>query len=85
MRRLRGAYREVFGPDAQGRFTPAQELVLADLKRFCHAETPCFDPDARIHAFREGRREVWLRKQTFLNLTDRQLADIKEPENDDDD
>lgn len=79
---MRAAYRDVFG--TEGSRTPAQELVVADMARFCHAHTPCFDQDARLHAFREGRREWWLRVQTFLNMTERQLAAIKEHDDDDD-
>jgi hypothetical protein len=85
MRRLRGAYRALFGPNEQGLFTREQEAALADLKRFCHADTSCFDADPRVHAHREGRREVWLRIQSFLQLTDRQIAGIKERDDDDDD
>jgi len=53
--------------------SPETEMVLADLKRFCHADTPCWAEDPREHAMREGRREVWLRIQQHLKLTD---ADI---------
>lgn len=82
MRRRRAGYRALFGPvhsaDGGQHFTPAQQAVLADLKRFCHASHPTWDTDPRIHALREGRREVWLRIQQFLALTDEQIADIKE-------
>lgn len=47
--------------------------VLADLKRFCRADTTCFDPDPRIHAALEGRREVWLRIQEHLELQPSEL------------
>lgn len=67
----RRAYEAVFkGPKA--------ETVLADLKRFCHAETSTFDADPRIHAFREGRREVWLRIQSYMALTEEQVRAFKE-------
>jgi len=81
MRRRRAAYRELFGTG--GNMTPAQRTALADLKRFCHAEYPTFDADPRVHALREGRREVWLRIHQFINLTDSQIADIKEDIEDD--
>ena len=83
MRRRRSGYRELFGPGRDGLFSAAQTAVLADLKRFCHAETPTFDRDPQVHAFREGRRDVWLRIQQFLALTDDQIAAIRETDDDD--
>lgn len=50
--------------------------VLTDLARFCRANETCFDPDPRIHAAAEGRREVYLRIVQNLNLTDEELATI---------
>jgi hypothetical protein len=84
MRRLRGAFRALFGPNELGLFTPEQQIALAELRRFCHADTSCFDADPRVHAHREGRREVWLRVQAFLQLTDLQIAGIKEIDDDSD-
>jgi len=55
------AYQRVFeGPDGQ--------QVLIDLARFCRAHESTFDPDARISATLDGRREVWLRIEQHLNL-----------------
>ncbi len=42
--------------------------VLADLRRFCRADQPCWDADQRIHALLEGRREVFLRLNDQINL-----------------
>lgn len=66
-RELARAYRRAFeGKDG--------ELILKDLAHFCHANRPTFDPgddpNGRKHAFREGRREVWLRIQEALATTD---------------
>lgn len=36
-------------------------LVLEDLSRFCRLNETCFHPDQRVHAVKEGRREVILR------------------------
>ena len=47
--------------------------VLSDLARFCRANQSTFHPDARAHAVAEGRREVWLRIQSHLQLTDDEL------------
>lgn len=54
----------------------AGQRVLQDLADFCRADETCFDPDPRVHAAKEGRREVWLRIQQHLNLTATQLAEI---------
>lgn len=56
--------------------TPAGQRVLEDLARFCHANTTCFAEDPRVHAVYEGRREVFLRIQSHLNLSPEQLYAI---------
>lgn len=52
---------------------PFADEVLQDLARFCRASQSTFHPDPRVHAVAEGRREVWLRIQQHLQLTDDQL------------
>jgi hypothetical protein len=47
--------------------------VLKDLAKFCRAHESTFHKDPRAHAVMEGRREVWLRIQNQLNLTDEEL------------
>lgn len=54
------------------RAPPGQE-VLKDLARFCRAHKSTFHEDPRAHAMLEGRREVWLRIQNHLNLTQSEL------------
>lgn len=44
-------------------------VLLSDLRRFCRADTSCFNPDPRIHAVLEGRREVMLRILDFTTLS----------------
>lgn len=44
--------------------------VLKDLAVFCGAAKSSFDSDPLKMAFREGRREVWLRIKTQLNITE---------------
>lgn len=53
--------------------TPAGQKVMEDLARFCRAHESTFHADPRIHAALEGRREVWLRIQQHLQLSDDQL------------
>lgn len=47
----------------------ANLAVLSDLAKFCRANRSTFDPDARVHAVLEGRREVWLRLANHLRLS----------------
>lgn len=47
--------------------------VIRDLAKFCRANETAFNPDPRVHAVLEGRREVWLRIQHHLKLTDEEL------------
>ena len=55
---------------------PLAEVVLKDLARFCRAHESTFHTDARAHAVAEGRREVWLRIQNHLQLTDGELWEL---------
>ncbi len=47
--------------------------VLEDLAKFCRAHESTFHEDPRLHAVLEGRREVWLRIQNHLQLSDDEL------------
>lgn len=58
---------------------PFAEEVLEDLAHFCRANESCFHQDPRAHAVAEGRREVWLRIQKHLQLTDEQLWAMHAP------
>lgn len=65
-RKLHGkifAYNRVFEPKS-----PHTQDVLKDLAIFCRAHSSTFHQDPRIHAMLEGRREVWLRIQEYLQL-----------------
>lgn len=53
--------------------TPHGAKVLADLAKFCRAQESTFHADPRVHAVAEGRREVWLRIQQHLNLSEQDL------------
>ena len=55
------------------------EAVLQDLAKFCRADDTTFLPDARASAVLDGRREVWLRIQKHLNLTDDELQKYINP------
>lgn len=59
-------FRQVFNSEAGQR-------VLADLAKFCFANESTFHADPRAHAFAEGRREVFLRIQHQLKLTNEQV------------
>lgn len=77
--RRRMAYRHLFQSG------PAADIVLSDLAKFCRAYKPTtvvspvsrqVDPIAT--AIAEGRREVWLRIQGHLHLSDDVVMNLKE-------
>lgn len=69
LRNRRMAYNLVFRRDQ-----PADQQVLIDLAKFCRANESCVVPGDRDRTLMlEGRREVWLRIQHHLGLTDDQL------------
>jgi hypothetical protein len=55
---------------------PSAKIVILDLAKFCRAHQSTFHEDSRIHAALEGRKEVWLRIQEHLNLTDEELMEL---------
>jgi hypothetical protein len=82
------AYKVTFLGDKGEPLNGARQ-VLADLKRFCHVDRPTIkiahgtgmiDPIASAVA--EGRREVWLRIQAMLNLSETQVQLLQEDFND---
>ncbi len=68
LRNRRLAYKRVFNPENQD-----VKALLADLARFCRAHESTFDPDPRVHALLEGRKEVWNRIQHHLQMTDEDI------------
>ncbi|QVM82941.1 hypothetical protein [Novosphingobium decolorationis] len=71
-------YRWLF-VEREGGVNGVGELVLADLRDFCHANEPTiFDTDPLIMARREGRREVFVRIQNFLNLDEHKVQQLME-------
>lgn len=72
------AYKRVFFP-ANGSTTPDTERILADLKKFCRGDRSTHIPgDPYSSANLEGRREVWLRICTFLNMSESDFYNLKE-------
>lgn len=68
----KNAYQKTFN-------NPEGRKVLADLRRFCRATSPTADVNnERATYLLEGRREVWLRIQSHLNLTDEQMYELIE-------
>lgn len=55
---------------------PANIHVLMDLARFCRANESTFNPDPRIAANLDGRREVWLHIQKYLHLSEEQIIQL---------
>lgn len=54
--------------------------VLMDLAIFCGAQKTTFNKDPYVMAAAEGRRQVWLRIQHYLNISDQTLWEIAERE-----
>lgn len=72
MMRRKQAYSIVFGSqDVQSE----RSVVWDDLARFCRDRQSCFDPDPRIHAALEGRREVFLRIRDYVELSVEELCE----------
>ena len=64
------AYQLVF--DKENKYTQA---VLRDLAKFCRAHETCFG-DAKTQDLLEGRRQVWLRIQQYLKLSEDELIEL---------
>lgn len=58
------------------------KLVLQDLEKFCRGgvKYSAFDPDPRIHAALEGRRETYNRIRQHLDLPLDDLVELYAPE-----
>lgn len=66
------AYKQTFKGE------PASK-VMADLERFCHVNTTTHvDGDSHGTSQLEGRRQVWLRIQGYLNLREGQIGEMLE-------
>lgn len=66
------AYRKTFD-------NPEGRKVLADLRRFCHATTPTADVNSTNTTYLlEGRREVYLRILSHMNLTEEDVYELIE-------
>lgn len=52
------------------------QAVLADLAKFCRANKTTFHKDDRASAVLQGRHEVWLRIQNYLNLSPDELWEL---------
>ena len=78
------SYRRIF-QDAGGAISPDDEIVLADLRRFCRATstTVTVSPisktiDPLAMAMAEGRREVWLRIMAHLHIDEKQVFNLED-------
>jgi hypothetical protein len=49
------------------------EKVLHDLSKFCRADSSTFHENPHLASKLDGRREVWLRIQKHLNMTEEEL------------
>lgn len=67
---LQTAYQKIFN-------SKHGKQVLADLKRFCRDRESTFNPDPRVAAMLDGRREVILRVKDYLELNRDELWELK--------
>lgn len=71
VRQLRSAYNLTF------RTPSGTNYVLPDLSEFCHAQEPAPRDDSLFAQGRAaGRRDVWLRIQEHIHLTDEELVAV---------
>jgi len=83
---LRAAYRALVAEPGKKADINAGRMAMEDLAEFCRADRSCviFSKDGRVDthatAVAEGRREVYLRIQQTLNLTDAQLLALRNQE-----
>lgn len=62
-------------------FGSLSEIVKKDLNRFCFAARSTYTPGSAAQTHRnEGRRQVWLRIQWYLNIDDKQISELNEDE-----
>lgn len=52
------------------------KIVLKDLARFCRGHESTYHADPRLNLVLEGRKEVWLRIQNYLNLGPEELYQL---------
>lgn len=69
---IQGAYHATFT-------SPQGKAVLADLVAYCHGRKTTFDPNDRMHAFKEGQRDVFNRIVEFTNLTLEEIYALRGP------
>ncbi len=65
------AYKQVFKKDDKW-----STIVLLDLAKFCQAHDSTYQKDERLQTVLEGRKQVWLRIQNYLQLDDEQLFNL---------
>lgn len=65
--RRRQAYRALFADSVHS------GVVWADLRKFCFGTGTSFSADPYVHARNEGRREVFERIRSYVNISDDDL------------
>ena len=70
---IQSAYHAVFTSEGSGK------VVLADLVAFCFGRRSTFDPNDRVHARNDGRRDVLARIMEFTNLTLEEIYALRGP------
>lgn len=68
--RLKSLYHAVFT-------SPQGKELLADLIPYCHGRRTTFDADPRVHAFKEGQRDVLMRIVELTNLSIEEIYQLR--------
>lgn len=78
------AYKKIFTADT-GDLNEDAKIVLADLKKFCRADSSTVMGNGKIDpmamAILEGRREVWMRINHYLHLDEAVTINLSEVTN----
>lgn len=79
--RKQRAYKKIFLNES-GDLNEESKVVLADLKKFCRADSSTIMGQGKIDpmamAILEGRREVWLRINHYLHLQESVTINLSE-------
>lgn len=69
---------EFWKPRYEDRLSHHAVIVLSDLRKFCGVGGSKFHPDQRTTDRMIGRDDVWMRIQSYLNLTEDQVYKLVE-------
>lgn len=88
--RLRDAFKRILNGephrDEEGKLAPDTRRFLHSMREFCHADVSCIvvgkdgHIDTHATAVAEGHREVFLELVRVMKITDEELFNLKDPD-----